>query len=844
VVTRDTSSVVELPAGTVTFVFTDIEGSTRLLHELGDEAYAEALAEHRRVVRAVFAPGREVDTQGDAFLYAFERASDAVVACSEVVAALDDGPIRVRIGVHTCEPILTEEGYVGVDLHRAARIAAAAHGGQVVVSQATRDLVSGVGLRDLGEHRLKDLAGPERLFQLGEMEFPPLRSLYRTNLPVPSWPLIGRERELAELERLVLSGRRLITLTGPGGSGKTRLAVQVAAELCDSFTDGVFFVALAPLEQVDLVPGAIAAALGFRADTDLTETLRSTRTLLVLDNTEHLVGVERFVSTLVEAVPTAVVLATSRSPLHLSAETEFALDPLSSDAACELFVTRAAATGRAVVMDDVVRAVCARVDDLPLAVELAAARTKVFSPADLLGHLEQALPLLVGGPRDAPERQQTLHATIAWSYELLDGAEKASFPRLAVFRGGFSLSAAEQVAMAGLDQIADLVDHSLLKAADNRFLMLETLREFALAQLSSDELTASRAAHADYYSAMAEREGPLLEGAELRQALERLEPELDNLRAALDWLIGNAEGEQFARMAAALWRFWLMRGLVHDGKHYASEALAVTQPISDEIRLGLLAGAFHSCVFLGEWDEAEPFGQQRAELARATGNDAELCVALNALPSVLHGRGELEPARAMGIEAVTLARELGDPGRLGGALHNLAVSEYVLGEHDKADAHLSEALEHWQTANSPRAIAHTRHNLGQIRIKQNRYEEAEALFRQTLPELLVLDKNIFAWALAGMSHLAWHQGDSIRAARLLARAEALHREIAYISPSVYLEIYERSRTDLHRARIRAEVEAAWLEGEDMTLDEALDYAIARPTTPSDPPDTGPPAGIP
>jgi predicted ATPase len=820
--------MVALPAGTVTFVFTDIEGSTRLLHELGDEAYAQTLAGHRRVVRAAFGRGREVDTQGDAFLYAFERASDAVAACSEVTAALEDGPIRVRIGVHTGEPIATEEGYVGVDLHRAARIAAAGHGGQVVVSQTTRDLVSGSDLRDLGEHRLKDLARSERLFQLGEVEFPPLRSLYRTNLPVPSWPLIGRDRELSELERLVLSGRRLITLTGPGGSGKTRLAVQAAAELGDSFTDGVFFVALAPLEQVDSVPGAVAAALGLRADTDLIEALRSKQTLLVLDNTEHLVGVERLVAALVEAVPTAVVLATGRSPLHLSAKTEFAVDPLSSDAACELFITRAAATGRAVVVDDVVRAVCARVDELPLAVELAAARTKIFSPAELLERLEQALPLLVGGPRDAPERQQTLRATIAWSYELLDDPEQAALRRLAVFRGGFSLPAAEQVALADLDQIADLVDHSLIKPADDRFLMLETLREFALAQLSSDELTACRSAHANYFLALANREGPRLDGPELHQALERLEPELDNLRTALGWLIENGDGERLGQMAAALWRFWPTGGHLRDGKHYASEALEAAQTTPNEIRLGLLAGAFWSCVFLGEWDEAAPYGQQRVELARATGDNAELCIALNSLPAVLHARGELESARILGIEAVALARQLNDRGRLAATLHNLAVSEYVLGDQDQAAAHSSEALALAREADLPRQIADIRQHLGQVRIRQDRYDDAEALFRQALPELLALNKNLFAWALAGMSDLAWHRGDSLRAARLLARSEALHREIAYVPPAVYLEIYDRSRTDLHQARTRREIEAAWLEGEAMTLEQALDYALSRP----------------
>src|SRR5437762_9664505 len=304
----------ELPAGTVTFLFTDIEGSTRLLHELGDR-YADALAEHRRLLREAFArhQGVEVDTQGDAFFVAFAKSTDGLAAAAEGRDALADGPIRVRIGVHTGEPLLTDEGYVGIDVHRAARIAAAGYGGQILVSQSTRDLAAVAGLRDLGDHRLKDLTAPERIYQLGDDDFPPLKSLNTTNLPVASNPLVGRETELAELVAMLTNSERLVTLTGPGGSGKTRLGMQVGAELLEDFPGGVFFVPLAPLSAPELVRPAIARAAGVRQ----LEDLAGRRTLLLLDNFEHLLRAATAVAALLEAGQSAKVLATSRAPLRV-----------------------------------------------------------------------------------------------------------------------------------------------------------------------------------------------------------------------------------------------------------------------------------------------------------------------------------------------------------------------------------------------------------------------------------------------------------------------------------------------------------------------------------------------
>jgi predicted ATPase/class 3 adenylate cyclase len=480
---RNPSPVRDLPAGNVTFLFTDIEGSTRLLHELG-ERYGDVLAEHRRTLRNAFEAcgGIEVDTQGDAFFVAFRRAVDALAAAAEAQRALQDGPVRVRMGIHTGKPVVTEEGYVGIDVHRAARVMAAGHGGQVLVSQTTRDLLEEqVELRDLGEHRLKDLESPEHLYQLGEGEFPPPKSLYRATLPVPATPFLGRERELAEVVRLL--GRddvRLLTLTGPGGTGKTRLAIEAAAAASGRYPDGVFWVALASLQDAALVLSAVAQGIG--ATDDLATHIRDRRLLVVLDNVEHVMDAAAELSRLLGSCPRLEVLATSRELLQLAGEHTYAVPALAARDARKLFLTRAEAAGGDLRAEDVVDELCARLDHLPLAIELAAARTRLLSPEELLGRLAQRLDLLKG-MRDADPRQQTLRATIGWSFDLLTPHEQALFARLAVFASGCTLRAAEAVCDTDLDSLASLVDKSLLRRSGERFWMLETIRQFALERL-------------------------------------------------------------------------------------------------------------------------------------------------------------------------------------------------------------------------------------------------------------------------------------------------------------------------------------------------------------------------
>ena len=411
----------DLPSGTVTFLFTDVEGSTRLLHQLGADGYAEALAEHRRILREAFARhgGVEVDTQGDAFFVAFPTARGALAAAALALEGLTPGPLRVRMGIHTGSPQLAEGGYVGVAVHRAARIAAAGHGGQVLVCAATVALIGTDGLHDLGEHRLKDFEEPVSLYQLGDERFPPLRTISNTNLPRPASSFVGRDKEVDEVASLLRDGVRLLTLTGPGGSGKTRLAIEAAAMLVPEFKAGVFWVGLAPLRDPALVTDTIAQTLG--ATDDLTEHIGEPELLLLLDNLEQVVTAAPELSSLVEACPNLRLLSTSRELLRVSGEVEYPVLPLADPEAVELFCARAGAKP-----DETVHQLCRALDNLPLALELAAARTSVLSPKQILERLSKRLDSLKGG-RDADPRQQTLRATIEWSYELLIPQERQLF---------------------------------------------------------------------------------------------------------------------------------------------------------------------------------------------------------------------------------------------------------------------------------------------------------------------------------------------------------------------------------------------------------------------------------
>lgn len=511
----------ELPSGTVTFLFTDVEGSTSLLNELGAEAYADALAEHRAVIRKACEAngGVEVDTQGDAFFFAFPTAPGALAAASDFTEQLaSGGRIRVRVAVHTGTPLIGEEGYVGHDVHRAARIAVSGHGGQVLVSAATASLVESE-LTDLGEHRFKDLGAPERVFQLGYGEFPALKSLYSTNLPIPATAFLGRERELREVVELVdRDDARLVTLTGPGGAGKTRLTLQAAAEASEGFPDGVHWIPLAPLRDETAVGATFAQALevrdqpGKEIEASIVSAFSTKRALIVVDNCEHLVaGVAGLVVQLVGGCPKVVVVASSRERLGLQAERVYEVPPMATGDGHTLFVERASAVRPDFQADEHIAAICDAVDQLPLAIELAAARVRTISTATIHERLGERLGLLASRNRDVEDRQRTLEATIAWSYDLLDDDERRVLRGLSVFAGSCTLAAAEVVAEADVDPLESLLDKSLIRhrvgmAGDDRYWMLETIREYAQRELEREgEADAVGIRHSAFFADLADR---------------------------------------------------------------------------------------------------------------------------------------------------------------------------------------------------------------------------------------------------------------------------------------------------------------------------------------------------
>jgi predicted ATPase/class 3 adenylate cyclase len=594
----------QLPTGTVTFLFTDVESSTPLLEELGAERFAEELERHRVVVRDALAVhgGVEVDTQGDAFFCAFSSARAAVACAESIQAAFDGGAIRIRIGIHTGEALLAGDRYVGLDVHRAARIGATGHGGQVVISPSTRELLEPgtFGLEELGAHRLKDLSEPVTLYQLGHAEFGPLKTLFRTNLPVPATPFLGRESELEELvRRLAQTPVRLLTLTGPGGTGKTRFALQLAAEVSDGFPDGVFWVPLASVGDPAHVASAVAQALdaveqpGERLEDAIARSVDGKRLLLLLDNCEHVLSAAAdVVAPVLRSCPHLLVLTTSRQPLAVAAEQVYPLQPLSPTDAVSLFESRARAAGATFDLAEsraAVEALCARLDHLPLAVELAAARTAVIPPAALLERLSSRLDVLKG-PRDADERQRTLRATIAWSYDLLSPAEQALFRRLAVFHPGAALDAVEDVCDADLEDLLSLVAQSLVRqtegpAGEPRYWMLETIREFAVAALDeSGEAEEFRDRHLDRFAALARDARDRLVGVEATEWYERLEADLENLRAAFGWSLGRSRDTGVA-LAIALASLHLLRGRYAEAEDVIVKALALSPGVWDGILL-------------------------------------------------------------------------------------------------------------------------------------------------------------------------------------------------------------------------------------------------------------------
>ena len=818
----------ELPTGTVTFLFTDIEGSTRLLAELGD-GYAEVLAEHRRVLRDAWGrrDGVEVDTQGDAFFVAFGRASAAVAAAADAQAGLAGGPVRVRMGLHTGEPLRTDEGYVGYDVHRAARIAAAGHGGQVLLSQATADL-AGAEVRDLGLHRLKDLSAPERLFQLGTETFPPLKTLHETNLPVPATPFLGRQQEIDQLAALMRRAEvRLVTLTGPGGSGKTRLALQAAAAAADDYDHGVWWVPLASLADPRLVENAAAQALGSK-DT-LSAAVRDKRLLLVLDNFEHLLDAATGVAETIGSCPQLTVLVTSREPLHVDGEWEIAVDPLRDREAVELFVQRALAVNSEFAANGEVVEICRRLDCLPLAIELAAARVKVLSSEVLLERLEQRLPLLAGGSRSAPERQRTLRATIAWSHDLLTTEEQELFARLAVFAGGCTLEAAEAICDADVDAVASLVDKSLVRRTGDRYWMLETIREFAAERL--DELadgSSLRDRHAAWYVALGERARPELRAREARAWLERLDSEHANLRAALEHQLDSGDADGALRLSGAIWPYWQTRGHWTEGRRYLTAAVALGADLEPERLVNSLWGGSILAQWQGDIDEGEQLASRILEISKTAAEQEHVYeVAVHLLAVAASKRGEREQAHALLEESLAIGRRGGDQWLFAIALNNLGNLLMTEGEYERAVELFEESLAIGEARGDLDRRARAYNNLGWGMQSLGDLDRARDFYRRGLEaatEIGLVEGQL--WGLFGLAVVAAEGGDARTGARLFGRMEELMARLGAANQEqddVEQQTLARLEAALGPELLASELAA----GAALSLEEGIDLALGR-----------------
>ncbi|MDQ2967686.1 MAG: NB-ARC domain-containing protein [Actinomycetota bacterium] len=817
------SAARELPAGTVTFLFTDIEGSTTLLHELGD-GYADALEDHRRRLRDAFTACDGVE--GDAFFVAFARASDAARAALAGQQALDGSPLRVRMGLHTGEPLVRDEGYVGMDVHRAARVMSAGHGGQVVVSERTRALLDDdLPLQDLGVHRLKDLREPERLYQLGPGDFPPLRTLDATNLPITATQLLGRDRELEEVVALLSNGTRLLTVTGPGGTGKTRFALEACAEFVGRTKDGVHWVPLAGVPDPDLVLSEIAQVLGARDD--LPGFLRDRDLLLLLDNFEHLLPAAPALSHLLAGSERLKVLVTSRAPLRVAGEHEYLLEPLAPADSVTLFCERARAIGRDLAPSETIDAICRRLDGLPLAIELAAARTKLLGPDTLLERLEHSLPLLTGGARDAPERQRTLRRTIEWSYALLDDGATRLFARLAVFAGSFSLVAAEEVCEVDLDALSALVDLSLLKAiGGDRFLLLETIREYASERLNElDNSTETQRRHATYFAALAEDAYTKRIGGEA-EAAAQVALDHDDLRAAFDWLATTEPGSELP-LAGALGWFWLSHSHLEEGARRLEQALESGSGTGTAAARALTA-AGGIAGQTGRGDEARVLFSRAIEQWREVGDDAELGAALNAFGWASFFSGADDQSLQAFDEELELQRRRGDEEGETRALTGVCQLLVAQGQTEQAEMLSRDLLEMSRRSGDVRSEHFALHYLADCALMRFDYPEAEARYRDSLSAARALGDGVeISLEVQGVAMAASGKGDLERAARLAGAVDAFWESIGLVVEVPFWNALLERHIVSARKELGPEGETIWNDGRALTLDDAVDLALSR-----------------
>ena len=811
----------DLPSGTVTFLFTDVEGSTKLLHELGADEYAEALAEHRRVIRDACArhDGVEVDTQGDAFFVAFPTAPGALAAAGEMTESLAAGPIQVRIGLHTGTPLLTGEGYVGGDVHRAARIAAAGHGGQVLVSSSTAALLE-ADLVDLGVHRFKDLGAPERVYQHERDDFPALKSLQRTNLPVPSTPFLGRERELAEVVGL-LGSTRLLTLTGPGGTGKTRLALQAAGLASDEYPDGVYWVPMEALRDPDIVLETAAQALG--ATHGLASYVADKRMLLLLDNFEQVVEAAPALAQLLSACPGLRVLVTSRELLRLPGEQAYPVSPLEPDDGIELFLARARAADPSFDGGERMAELCARLDNLPLALELAAARVRVLSLEQLLERLSGRLDLLKAG-RGADPRQQTLRATIEWSHDLLTVGEQRLFARMAVFRGGCTLEAAEEIAAADLDTLQSLADKSLIRFSGGRYWMLETINDFAGELLAATgESVGLRDRHLAFYLALVEEAEPQLTGPDQGAWFERLALEQENVREALAFACESGDAERALMFSGTIWRFWWTRGQIDEATRWYERAFAVGGDTSETARARGLFGAAHMAEARGDAAEAREQFEQAAYLLRRVGATRWLILALAHLCGIYDDPEQNERTY---VDALAIAEASEDERGAAIVKGNFADFLRERGEYERAAALIEEALAGHRALGDAYGVATSLANLAYVAHDRGDLEIARANVRESLQlSYSIGDELTLSWVLSLAAALVLAGGDAEPAARVCAAADALCKDHG-VEPDPLLG----ETTGAVRSALGDRFEDAWAEGATLDVASTVELAVGALST--------------
>jgi len=906
----------------VTFLITDVEGSTRLAQDLGDR-YADVLETQRRLLRSTFSDvgGREVGTQGDSFFVVFPAARAAVEAAVAAQKALAAHPwpdgvrVKVRMGIHTGEGTRLGDDYVGLDVHRAARISSAGHGGQILLSHATQALIEyelpdSIKVRDLGPHRLKDLQRPEHVFQVLHpdlaADFPPLRSLdvLPNNLPVQLTSFIGREQEMTEVKHL-LATASVVTLLGSGGAGKTRLALQVAADVLEAYAEGVWLVELAPIADPALVPQTVASALGLReparhATEALVDFLRPKSLLLVVDNCEHLLAASAdLCAALLRRCPKLRVLATSREPLGIAGEASYRVpslslpDPQQSPspetitqyAAVRLFVERAVFyQPRFAVTTTNAKAiaeVCRRLDGIPLALELAAARVRVLSVEQIGARLDDRFRLLTGGARTALPHHQTLRAAIDWSHDLLADDERALFRRLSVFVGGFTLDAAEGVCADGtiastliLDLLTRLVDKSLIgvdvgSGAEARYRLLETVRQYAVDRLvESGEAAAVRTRHRDVFLALAERAEPELQGPDQKIWLDRLAVELDNLRAALEWCRTDPEGpDAGVRLAGALWWFWEVRGHWTEARQWLKEAvsrdertvsaahikalnaaagLALRQGDRQETaalaeralalsrQLGDKRGAASCLVILGihacsleNYKQAEALGGEGLNLSQEVGDNWGSAWARSTLGLVAREQGDLQRAVALLEESLAQLRVLRHPWGTAITLISLGMIARDREELQRAAALLEEALAIFQQLGDKGYTAYTQLNLGVLASALGDHGRAEAHYKACLAIRRELqEKRGIATCLAALGCCSAGVGQFRRAAVLFGAAEALRNATGATLPVYFRSEYERRVAATSLELGESAFQTAWSDGRKMALEQAIDFALA------------------